>query len=100
MWSERAKAVADDHPCLAGHFPGNPIVPGTLILERVIELLAKRYAEHRVNEIVNVKFMQPLMPGQDFDLSAEEKGDLIIFKCVVGNITIVTGKLALTKTGS
>ncbi|MES9830770.1 MAG: hypothetical protein ABW139_00870 [Candidatus Thiodiazotropha sp. DIVDIV] len=100
MWNERAKAVAADHPCLAGHFPGNPIVPGTLILERVIELLAQRHPEQRVSEIVNVKFMQPLMPGQSFELSAEEKGNLINFECLVEEITIVTGKLTLTKTGS
>jgi 3-hydroxymyristoyl/3-hydroxydecanoyl-(acyl carrier protein) dehydratase len=58
--------VAANHPCLAGHFPGNPVVPGVLLLERVL-----RAAEHWLGRecssvrLPQVKFLQPLLPEQD-----------------------------------
>ena len=36
MTFEVHRVIAKDHPALAGHFPGNPIVPGVLILDEVM----------------------------------------------------------------
>ena len=100
MWCEKAEAVPTDHPCLSGHFPGNPIVPGTLILDRVISLLERRRPETRVKEVISAKFMRPLLPGQAFDVSGEQKSGLITFECLVDETVIATGKLALTEDGA
>jgi 3-hydroxymyristoyl/3-hydroxydecanoyl-(acyl carrier protein) dehydratase len=37
MSFERTLTIANDHPALAGHFPGHPVVPGVLVLDEVIE---------------------------------------------------------------
>jgi 3-hydroxymyristoyl/3-hydroxydecanoyl-(acyl carrier protein) dehydratase len=29
-------SVGSEHPALPGHFPGHPIVPGVLVLDRVL----------------------------------------------------------------
>ncbi|MBV2090018.1 MAG: hydroxymyristoyl-ACP dehydratase [Candidatus Thiodiazotropha sp. (ex. Lucinisca nassula)] len=100
MWCETAEAIAKDHPCLAGHFPGNPIVPGTLILDRVIELLEHHLPGTSINEIITAKFMQPLLPEQSFELRAEVKPAQISFECVVDGQTITAGKLAYIESGS
>lgn len=49
------------HPALAGHFPGNPIVPGVVILDHLIQLWQKQSGQS-VNSIMNAKFINLLRP--------------------------------------
>lgn len=51
------------HPALAGHFPGNPVVPGVVLLERVAAAL--RTWRGQTVEGLEAKFVQPLLPGDD-----------------------------------
>lgn len=57
--------VPADHPCLPGHFPGRPLVPGVVVLDRV--LAAVEVASGRPIETLGlpqVKFLLPLLPGE------------------------------------
>jgi 3-hydroxymyristoyl/3-hydroxydecanoyl-(acyl carrier protein) dehydratase len=57
--------VAADHPCLAGHFPGDPIVPAVLLLDLSCALLEQLRPElGPLREVRSVKFMQPVRPGE------------------------------------
>jgi 3-hydroxyacyl-[acyl-carrier-protein] dehydratase len=62
---ESAFAIATDHPSLPGHFPGNPIVPGVLLLDEVVNA-AERWLGRAVNvrALPQVKFVQPLRPQE------------------------------------
>lgn len=57
--------VPVDHPVFAGHFPGQPIVPGVVLLDRAIlfgeMLLGKKVASWQVG---NAKFLSPVLPGK------------------------------------
>lgn len=57
--------VGADHRALAGHFPGNPIVPGVLLLSEVMRLAALSF---RVSGVKQAKFHQPLRPGQAYEI--------------------------------
>ena len=48
--------VRADHPCLAGHFVGRPIVPGVLLLDHVMQGLASGTGRAVVG-VPRVKFM-------------------------------------------
>jgi 3-hydroxymyristoyl/3-hydroxydecanoyl-(acyl carrier protein) dehydratase len=59
------------HPALAGHFPGNPVVPAVVVLERVAAAL-RTWRGERVEKL-DAKFVQPLLPDEDavIELHAE-----------------------------
>ena len=61
--------VDADHPCLAGHFPGDPVVPGVLILERIAAALGRFRPDVRVIGIRQAKFLRALRPGQRMTVS-------------------------------
>lgn len=57
--------ISHDHPCLPGHFPGRPLVPGVVVLEQVLRAAeAQAGAPLTALRLPQVKFMAPLLPGQ------------------------------------
>lgn len=62
-WSSLALRFAPDHPTAAGHFPGNPIIPGALLLAHVLRAIDSTIANVAPREIRQVKFLHPVRPG-------------------------------------
>jgi 3-hydroxyacyl-[acyl-carrier-protein] dehydratase len=68
-------------PMFAGHFPGNPIVPGVIITEALAQAAgiaaASGYPETAkplflLSAIRTMKFLQAIRPGERIDLRAEQ----------------------------
>jgi len=56
--------IGHDHPSLAGHFPGRPVVPGVVVLDRVVAALEQAHGPLPPLRLPQVKFLQPLLPGE------------------------------------
>ena len=56
--------IRTDHPSLPGHFPGRPLVPGVVVLERVVEAIEAAHGPLPALRLPQVKFLQPLLPGE------------------------------------
>lgn len=62
-------SIPADHPCLPGHFPGRPVVPGVVVLDRVFAAIEAAQGvsvgiDSAQTRLPQVKFVQPLLPEQ------------------------------------
>ena len=59
--------VAPDHPAFAGHFPGQPLLPGVALLAQVLEAILDMPAlaalVGNAPRIGAAKFLAPVRPG-------------------------------------
>src|SRR5882724_4215036 len=68
MSFEIRRAIPTNHPSLAGHFPGAPVVPGVVILDEVADALAEWRPGCQLTGVRAVKFLLPLKPEQSFTI--------------------------------
>ena len=97
----KRQVIAADHSSLAGHFPGNPVVPGVVILEEVTQAFEEWRPESQVVGMPVVKFLAPLRPGQPFTIRFTESGVRgIRFECVRDDgRALAQGCLTLARAG-
>jgi 3-hydroxymyristoyl/3-hydroxydecanoyl-(acyl carrier protein) dehydratase len=87
--------VPAEHPAFAGHFPGRPIVPGVIILDRAI-LFAEQLLGTPVAgwQIGNAKFLSPVGPGKVLVFSLQQKtSGAITFTVRSGERNVASGSL-------
>jgi len=98
MSFEISRAIRADHPSLAGHFPGAPIVPGVVILDEVAAALAKWRKDCQLTGIRAVKFVLPLQPEQPFTIcltAAKGAKTEVDFCCRIDGRMVVEGRLEI-----
>jgi 3-hydroxyacyl-[acyl-carrier-protein] dehydratase len=65
--------IPHDHPCLPGHFPGRPVVPGVVVLDRILDALeAEAGPLPAPLRLPQVKFARPLLPGGQAEVALEQ----------------------------
>lgn len=91
--------VPSHHPCFEGHFPGNPIVPGALLLQWLIEALEQQMAGREVIAVDSIKFSASLKPADHCEIQCDYVPDSCKVKlsCRVGSISICKAVIVLAE---
>ena len=92
LWQTRDILIPGDHPSAAGHFPGQPIVPGALLLDAVLAAIADVPEDITIR---NAKFLRPVRHGTPLQLRWQEEGSALFrFECLGADGLVLAGMLA------
>jgi 3-hydroxymyristoyl/3-hydroxydecanoyl-(acyl carrier protein) dehydratase len=87
-------SIPNDHPSLPGHFPGRPIVPGVVLLDRVLEAIEARHGPLGALRLPQVKFMQPLLPGECAEVEVTGVAPRWRFRVLRDGALLASGEVA------
>lgn len=89
------KTLPLDHPALPGHFPGNPILPGVVLLDQIIgAALDHGQLANAACVVRAAKFLRPVRPGEELTIRLQpQPHGRIRFECSVGGELAVSGSL-------
>ncbi|KRG75586.1 dehydratase [Stenotrophomonas ginsengisoli] len=89
-------SIPADHPCLPGHFPGHPLVPGVVVLEQVIAAVARQHGLPAGRlRLPQVKFLAPLYPQQRAEVVLQGQAPRWKFQVLGPAGTLVRGELVI-----
>jgi 3-hydroxyacyl-[acyl-carrier-protein] dehydratase len=104
--AQASKLFRGDEPFFAGHFPGNPIVPGVLLTEAMAQtagLAVGRSGEALLlSAIRSMKFLRPVRPREQLRFKAERSGQIgplvqCSVECRVEGELVAEGQIILSR---
>jgi 3-hydroxyacyl-[acyl-carrier-protein] dehydratase len=86
---------SEDHPAAEGHFPGNPIIPGAVLLAEALHTIeAGAEADCFPVLVKSAKFFGPTRPGDRVRIEYSRSADRAIsFRCLVKDAAVLSGEL-------
>ena len=88
-----ALRIAADHPCLPGHFPGHPVVPGVVLLDHVLQAIEAAHGATGPLRLPQVKFLQPLLPGEAAEVELEGEAPRWKFRVLRHGSVLASGEV-------
>lgn len=84
-----------DHPAFAGHFPGQPLLPGVSLLAEVLEAVLRdpALAAHvgPTPRLGAAKFLSPVRPGSTLSIRFTESANAVRFEVTLGERVAASG---------
>lgn len=88
--------IPADHPCLPGHFPGRPLIPGAVLLDEAIALVLAQHPARRLTSVLACKFLAPVAPEERVDVCmCDGDRDTVALSCIVSGTTVLRGTIRL-----
>ncbi len=91
-----ALPIAPDHPAFAGHFPGQPLLPGVALLAEVLEAVLDEPALAALigpaPRIGAAKFLAPVRPGAQLGITLDVGPRGVRFEVREGERIVASGQ--------
>jgi len=104
---EARKVFSADTAFFAGHFPGNPLVPGVILTEALAQTAGLAAGQDgksfRLTALKGIKFLSAAGPGEEIRLHARKAGAVgglwqFEVKATVGDRSVAEGVVVLSET--
>jgi 3-hydroxymyristoyl/3-hydroxydecanoyl-(acyl carrier protein) dehydratase len=92
----RSDGIDPNSDFLDGHFPGNPIVPGAVLLGLAEQGL--RDIGYEIKCVQRMKFLRQLIPDQPFEITVEIGSSLAKLTWSSGTETLANARVELRPT--
>lgn len=90
-----AITFGSDHPAARGHFPGNPIIPGALLLSEALRAVAGALQIDLARcSVSSAKFPSPSRPDDRIEIEFSVSGAAILLVCAVAGRTVLKAEVA------
>lgn len=92
--------ISLEHPAFAGHFPNDPLLPGVVLLDKLIQRIQKHYASPMASGLnrfclESVKFLHSVRPDDEISFQWEEQGTQLKFSISCATQLIAQGTLRM-----
>jgi len=81
--NSRTLEIPADHPSFAGHFPGQPLLPGVVVVSLILGPAPK---------LASAKFLAPVRPGSVLTLQWQPEGQGLRFEARLGQTVAASGR--------
>lgn len=95
--AESRVELPPSHPAFAGHFPGEPILPGVALLDMVLRALGDTLgAGQRVTGLPSVRWRAVVRPGETLRIRIRSRpGGRLAFEVLSGDTLVSDGSLVV-----
>ena len=84
-----------DHPAAQGHFPGNPIIPGAVLLSEALRAVGAALGEDLSRcKVSSAKFPSPSRPGDRVAIEFSTAGSRVALVASVAGRTVLKVEIA------
>jgi 3-hydroxyacyl-[acyl-carrier-protein] dehydratase len=90
-----------EHPSLAGHFPGRPIVPGVVLLDAVARAAQASFRLSDLCGVPRAKFVRPIAGGAAVTVQLRLSGPRrVAYQASIGGDVVALGNLEFKEAAS
>lgn len=87
--------LAADHPAARGHFPGNPIIPGAVLLSEALRAVGAAIGSDLAScRLASAKFPSPSRPGDRVEIEFSTAGARVSVVASVDGRAVLKAQIA------